>query len=165
MKNITFGFGFWLACICILVVAFTVWVFATSQKVKDEKVSTETSRKVALGCTTDMATQFHIHPQLKIIILGKERVIPAEIGIQPTCMTSIHTHSADGIIHIEAPVKKDFTLGDFFAVWGQPFMKEEVLDTKVTSGNQVLVSVNGKTVDTFDQTILRDKDQIVIEVK
>ena len=27
-----------------------------------------TSREIALACTTDMATQFHIHPELAIVI-------------------------------------------------------------------------------------------------
>jgi hypothetical protein len=31
----------------------------------------------------------------------------------------LHTHAADGIIHIESPVRRTFTLGEVFDIWGQ----------------------------------------------
>jgi hypothetical protein len=37
-----------------------------------------------------------------------------------TCFYWLHTHAADGIIHIESPVQRTYTLGDFFDEWGQP---------------------------------------------
>ena len=36
-----------------------------------------------------------------------------------SCFYWLHTHAADGIIHIESPVQRTYTLGDFFDVWGQ----------------------------------------------
>ncbi|HEX9235017.1 MAG TPA: hypothetical protein VF972_01920 [Actinomycetota bacterium] len=36
-------------------------------------------------------------------------------------LTSIHTHDATGIIHIESPTPRTFTLGEFFDVWGVRF--------------------------------------------
>jgi hypothetical protein len=38
----------------------------------------------------------------------------------------LHTHSADGIIHTESPVKRTYTLGEFFAIWGQPLNRNQV---------------------------------------
>jgi hypothetical protein len=35
-----------------------------------------------------------------------------------TGSTTLHTHFADGVIHIEAPTKMQFTLGQFFREWG-----------------------------------------------
>ena len=29
----------------------------------------------------------------------------------------MHTHAADGIIHIESPIVRTYTLGDFFDIW------------------------------------------------
>jgi sulfur carrier protein ThiS len=112
-----------------------------------------------------MATEFHIHPVLKITLLGKIQEIPANIGVTSLCMNAVHTHDASGVLHVESPVKKDFTLGDFFAVWQKPFTKERVIDTVLLSEQQVIVTVNGKEVDTFDQTVMNDKDQIGIEVR
>jgi hypothetical protein len=38
----------------------------------------------------------------------------------------LHTHSADGIIHTESPVKRTYTLGEFFDIWGQPLDREQL---------------------------------------
>jgi hypothetical protein len=109
-----------------------------------------------------MATQFHIHPNLQIIVNGKQQVIPANIGIGPTCMTSIHTHDASGQIHIESPEKRDFTLGDFFAVWQQPFSSTQVLGYKADATHRIAVTVNGTAVSTYENTVMNDGDSIVI---
>jgi hypothetical protein len=77
---------------------------------------------------------FHIHAHLTVYVNGSARRIPYGIGIpgaqvQQTpagpyvgggsCFYWLHSHAADGIIHIESPVQRTFTLGDFFDVWGQ----------------------------------------------
>ena len=122
-----------------------------------------TNREVALACTTDMATQFHIHPNLTIIVNGQQAPIPENLGVRPACMTSIHTHhEKDGTLHVEAPERRDFTLGDFFAVWEQPFSKDEILSYKVDGTHQIRVTVNGKEVDIFENTVMRDKNRISI---
>lgn len=121
-----------------------------------------TSREVALRCTTDMATQFHIHAGLEIDLEGRSQEIPADIGVTPSCMNSLHTHDASGQIHIEAPVKRDFTLGDFFAVWKKPFSRDQVLDAKTDGLHAIRVKVNGAPVDTYEDTVLHDEDRIVI---
>ena len=45
---------------------------------------------------------------------------------QRNCFYWLHTHAADGIIHIESPVQRTFTLGDFFDEWGQPLGPDQV---------------------------------------
>ena len=42
------------------------------------------------------------------------------------CFFYLHTHSADGIIHIESPVTRTYTLGNFFDVWGRPLGSNRV---------------------------------------
>jgi hypothetical protein len=32
----------------------------------------------------------------------------------------LHTHAADGIIHIESPTVRTYTLGNFFEIWHEP---------------------------------------------
>ena len=88
-----------------------------------------------VGCQTSEQTLFHIHAHLTIFVNGQQRQVPAGIGIpgaqavttpngpfvdQGTCFYWLHTHAADGIIHIESPVQRTYTLGDFFDEWGQP---------------------------------------------
>lgn len=88
-----------------------------------------------VSCLGQEQTLFHIHAHLTIFVHGAARQIPYGIGItnpqtQSTpqgpfvgdgnCFYFLHTHAADGIIHIESPVQRTYTLGNFFDVWGQP---------------------------------------------
>ena len=152
--------------IWLLFIAGVVWLIVTPGKHgKFVPYDEKTSREVALICTTDMATKFHIHPVLKIIIAGVEQKIPANIGITGLCMNSIHTHDDSGTLHIESPVQKDFMLGDFFAVWGKEFSQNQILDYKIDNTHAIVVTVNSKSVDTYENTVMKDKDDIVIEYK
>ena len=110
-----------------------------------------------------MATQFHIHPILKIIVNDQLKEIPANVGINPTCMMSLHTHDNTGIIHVESPEKRDFTLGDFFAVWDKTFTKYQILESVVDNTHEIKMTVNGEQSAEFEKLILRDKEQIVIK--
>src|SRR3989344_4143843 len=123
--------------------------------------SSETNREVALTCTTDMATRFHIHFDLKIVINGQDQQMPANIGITGNCMNSLHTHNASGEIHVESPEKRDFTLSDFFAVWKKTYNKDQIIDYRVDENNTIKEAVNGKEVEDYENTILKDGDQIV----
>lgn len=147
----------------VLVLGGFIWLGTRPQK----PVTERTNRDVALLCTTDMATQFHIHPILTIVINGEAQIIPANIGIRPTCMNSLHTHDISGAIHVESPEMRDFTLADFFAVWGKTFTKDQILDSVVDGTHVIRETVNGKGVTDFENTILYDKEEIVIsyEVK
>ena len=88
-----------------------------------------------IGCQRREQTVFHIHAHLTIVVNGAARQIPAAIGIPGsqaqstpqgpfvdtgTCFYWLHTHAADGIIHIESPVHRTYTLGNFFDEWRQP---------------------------------------------
>jgi hypothetical protein len=37
-----------------------------------------------------------------------------------SCFYWLHTHAADGVLHIGSPVQRSYTLGEFFDEWGQP---------------------------------------------
>jgi hypothetical protein len=84
---------------------------------------------------------FHIHAHLTVYVNGLARRLPGGVGIvNPqvsqtpvgayvgggSCFYWLHTHAADGIIHIESPVTRSFTLGDFFDVWGQRLSGRQV---------------------------------------
>jgi hypothetical protein len=94
-----------------------------------------------ISCQTSEQTIFHIHAHLTVFVNGSARQIPAGIGIpgaqtqntaqgpfisSGTCFYWLHTHAADGIVHIESPVHRTFTLGDFFDEWGQPLGLNQV---------------------------------------
>ena len=94
-----------------------------------------------ISCDTSEQTLFHIHAHLTIFVDGAARQLPAGIGIpgaqaqstpegpfvsSGTCFYWLHTHAADGIIHIESPVQRTYTLGDFFDEWGEPLGPSQV---------------------------------------
>jgi hypothetical protein len=55
---------------------------------------------------------FHIHAHLDIFINGKPYIVPSQIGIVPNkCLYWMHTHDDTGVIHIESPENRNFTLG------------------------------------------------------
>jgi hypothetical protein len=94
-----------------------------------------------IRCLGSEQLQFHIHAHLTVYVNGVARRLPDGVGIiNPrvsqtpvgayvgggNCFYWLHTHAADGIIHIESPAKRTFTLGDFFDVWGQPLSGRQV---------------------------------------
>ncbi len=141
-------------------------VFSSIKGTVKQDTSKLSTRDLALSCTTDMATQFHIHPHLHIFINGKEQSIPPDTGISATCLHPLHTHAEDedhSTIHVESPEQRDFTLGDFFAVWGKTFSKDQILDAKADAGHEIVMTVNGTPNTDYENLVLKDGDQIVIK--
>jgi hypothetical protein len=131
-------------------------------KSSEKPASKLTNRELALLCDDEMAGGFHIHPILEIVVNGEKIPVPTNIGVQKTCMTALHTHTPDGVIHVESPEKRDYTLADFFAVWNQPFSKDEILSYKADATHRVRITVDGTEVDTFESTLLKDGEHIII---
>jgi len=117
----------------------------------------------------------HWHPQLTITIDGLAVTIPADIGIDPTLwqdhsldqygmegMAPLHTHDALGTIHEESRVLRDYTLGDFFRIWGQTFDAQQVLGHPAQSGHRVWMVVDGATMSPSYSVVLRDQMHIQI---
>jgi hypothetical protein len=120
---------------------------------------------------------FHIHAHLAIFVNGKQRQVPFGIGIGPplrgqnfpagpfvtsgSCFAWLHTHQADGIIHMEAPKQVSFTLGEFFDLWGQKLSATRV---GPAHGN-VTALVNGKVRSGNPRAIpLAAHEQIQLDV-
>lgn len=113
-------------------------------------------------CQTSESLTYHIHAHLSVYVNGQSRQIPALVGINNKCLYWLHTHAADGIIHVESPTSRLYTLGDFFKVWNQPLSATQV--GPVTG--QVTVFYNGKKFTGSDpNTIpLQAHDQIQLDV-
>ena len=62
----------------------------------------------------------HIHQHLDLYVGGRHVTVPAAIGIdfQQQFITEVHTHDTSGVIHVESPTVRPFTLGQFFGEWG-----------------------------------------------
>lgn len=99
-----------------------------------------------ISCDAQEGQRIHIHQHLVILDHGKPVDIPNNVG-QPAmrrCIYWLHTHTPDGIIHIEAPKDRSFTLGDFFSVWGQPLTKTQAASAKASTKAPLRVWVDGK---------------------
>lgn len=136
-----------------------------------------TGRNVdGIGCASREHTLFHVHAHLTIFVSGAQRQVPAGVGIPGArqarspkgpyinsgkCFYWLHTHAADGVIHIESPVRRGFTLGDFFDEWGQPLGPDQAGPAK----GRVTVLLDGKVYQGSPRDIpLVSQAQIQVEV-
>ena len=105
-----------------------------------------------IQCQTSEQAAYHIHAHLAVFVSGASRAVPAGVGIPGPqqvvsgfveggkCLYWLHTHDATGIIHIESPVQRVYTLGEFFDIWGQPLSSTQV----GRAAGHVTAFVNGK---------------------
>lgn len=65
-------------------------------------------------------TAMHLHQHLDVFVHGRRVPVPAGIGIDAADGLSLplHTHDASGIVHVESPDVRTYTLGQLFGVWG-----------------------------------------------
>jgi hypothetical protein len=93
-----------------------------------------------LACSPTMygsGTEYHIHVFLGLLVNGKQIAIPDAIGMHDPgtetngltnsarCYYAIHTHDAEGYIHVEADSTAPYsavlyTLGNLLDIWGEP---------------------------------------------
>ena len=99
-----------------------------------------------IPCDTAEGALLHFHPHVAISDHGKPVVIPEDVGrpLATPCLYWIHTHTPDGIVHIESPRYRTFKLGEFFDIWAQPLSRTNVAGAKVRKGEKVLVWVAGR---------------------
>lgn len=139
---------FWIGGILIIAVGFLIYPRLFS---KNNSVST------TVPCLTpNLPLVQHIHPRLKILVEDREEKIPANIGLTE-CERAIHTHNedaADGVIHVESQIRREYALGDFFSVWGRPIERD---------GYRVKVTADGELVENPVYLVLKDLQQIVVE--
>ncbi len=94
-----------------------------------------------IRCAPSEQVLYHIHSHLQVYVNGQSRVLPPAIGMvdpvaQQTpegpfygaagCYYWLHVHAADGVIHVESPIQRIYTLGNFFDVWRQPLTSTQV---------------------------------------
>ncbi len=152
-----------------------LWVQPVAAQEREDAPSPDSNQ---IPCARLESLLFHVHAHLAIYVDGEPEEIPYGIGIgQPweviqtsdagpyvsrgSCFSWLHTHTPDGIIHIEAPIPRAFTLGDFFAVWGESLSSSQVGDAY----GQVTAYLNGELVDGDPSDIpLWDREVIQLNV-
>jgi hypothetical protein len=117
--------------------------------------TTQTGTVHGIQCGPTEQLAYHIHAHLAVFKDGRAYALPGGIGIpgsqiQQTqegpeaaggqCIYWLHTHTSDGIIHIESPTQRIYSLGDFFDEWHQPLSADQVADAH----GKIVALVNGK---------------------
>ena len=117
--------------------------------------TTQTGTVDGIQCGSSEQLAYHIHAHLTVYVNGSPRAVPGGIGIpgsvvQQTaqgpvaaggqCIYWLHTHAPDGVIHVESPTQRIYTLGDFFDEWHQPLTANQV----GTATGKVTAFINGK---------------------
>lgn len=116
-----------------------------------------------------MGMAAHYHPRLHVIVKDQQVPVPANIGVDTNtgAMASLHTHEADGTIHIEADNAGEvFTLGQFFTEWGVALTRSRVGGVRASRTDGVVVTSDGRRVAGNPRELqLAPDQQIVVSVK
>ncbi len=120
-----------------------------------------------INCDREEGAAEHIHSDLQIFDRGRAVQVPASIGMPSggACLYWLHTHDASGIIHIESPVKRPFTLGEFFDIWGQNLSWTQAASATAPHGQHLSIWVNGGAWHGKDPRaiVLHDHETIVMQ--
>jgi hypothetical protein len=121
----------------------------------------------SIQCQSNEQLAVHYHAHLSILIDGNETTLPAGVGIDQTdqCLYWMHTHQADGVIHIEAPksaATRKFTLGNIFDIWHKPLDSTHVGDTTLTSSQKLVIYVDGKPFTGNPRSIVLGAHTLVV---
>jgi len=143
----------------VICVALVYYVFT---------MAAENSQNCATTPVTEMdiggheSLTMHIHQQMAITINGEQILIPANIGLPNGIMRPIHTHDSTGKIHVEGICPRDFTLGEFFDVWGEEFTESCIMGFCEDETHTLALYVNNVESLQYRDLILKDGDEIKI---
>lgn len=118
-----------------------------------------------IQCNPNESITFHIHAHLDVFQNGQSVTVPALIGIpQGKCYYWLHTHTTDGIIHMEAPAPRNFTLGNFVDIWDNT--RQDSLSTTLQNNpSQVTAYVDGnKFLGSYRDIQLHSKQEIALVI-
>ena len=120
---------------------------------------------LGLPALAQEGTALHIHQHLDLYVDGRRATVPAGIGIDELegFISPLHTHDESGVIHVESPDVRTFTLGEFFDVWGLR-LTPRCLGGYCATGSKVLrVFVDGKHFSGDPRSLpLAEHEEIVV---
>jgi hypothetical protein len=119
---------------------------------------------------------YRTNAHLQVYVDGQSRALPGGIGlVDPTfsdtsrgffwtasaCYYWLHTRAADGVIEVDSPTPRHYTLGDFFAIWNQPLSRHAVAGAV----GRVSVIVDGHRFHGSPASVpIREHEQIELAV-
>lgn len=118
-------------------------------------------RSAGLAVLPEEGQVLHIHDHLDVYVDGAKVAVPQGIGIAPgRGISPLHTHTGDGVIHVESPTKVDYTLGQFLKEW-QVRVTSECIQTHCGG---VTAYVNGKRVADPTAIVFKGHQEIALVV-
>lgn len=120
---------------------------------------------LSLPALTSEGTTLHTHQHLDLYLEGEKVTIPTDIGVneQAGFLSPVHTHNETGIIHVESPTVQDFTLGQFFTVWGVRFNDQCLGGYCSDEEKKLSLYLNGQQIsDNYVNLKLEPKQEIVL---
>jgi hypothetical protein len=105
----------------------------------------ERLRALGLPALGAEGTVLHTHEHLDVFVHGTRVTVPAQIGIDPAgqFIAPLHTHDTSGVLHVESPTERAFSVGEFFDVWGVLFTRDCVGSLCTSGDNRLRVYVDG----------------------
>jgi hypothetical protein len=105
---------------------------------------------------------YHAHALLSVFRNDEQVEVPANIGFDISGgHSSLHTHTSDGVIHMEADDPYPYELDQVFAAWGVAFDENRLGGDVADTDNRVFIYVNGEQVND-PSVVLKDGDNIVV---
>jgi hypothetical protein len=136
-----------------------------------------------VDCQNSEALAYHIHAHLSLYQDGKPVTLPAKIGIPVgttipggSCFYWIHVHDTSGVVHIESPTTKQYTLGQMLDIWertaqldaqgggGTQVDASFVSALRAANPNDVHVYLGDKPVSDFNSIPLTAHALITVEI-
>ena len=107
---------------------------------------------------------YHKHAFIEYYLDGVKQTVPADIGVPlddshplarhgPSGIAPVHTHDNTGLLHLESKDQRDYTFGDFLALW-EPDLTD----------NRVLFFANDQPVTDMNSYVIQDQDTMRLEV-
>jgi hypothetical protein len=131
----------------------------------------------------------HVHAHLDVFVDGKPVAVPAGIGIKiddpavdredmpdgtkrygliaqcnEPCISPLHTHGVDGILHTESTATTRNTLGEFFIEWGV-VLDESCVATYCSPATTIAIYIDGTLTPGDPRAIeITDRREIAIVI-
>jgi hypothetical protein len=98
-----------------------------------------------IACQKNEQFAYHVHAHLSIYMDGQPVSLPANVGIasDKSCIYWLHTHDVTGVIHVESPTTKTYSLGTFFNMW-QDYFSQLGYPSQVNTTEGWQVYIDGK---------------------
>src|SRR5438876_4267161 len=169
-KRILIGSLITAAVLLVATVSFVVYSNMHNASAQNQATPTEQVVNPAyppvdgIYCDALEQTAYHIHAHLTIYIDGKPVAIPQGIGIasDQSCFYWLHTHTSDGVIHIEFPKQGSPTLGNFLDIWEQHFQQLGFHNELASSAGWTIYVDGKKVTSNFNQLVLQPHQVITI---